>query len=56
LKNLDFQVIIPERRINYITPKMQKGIKVGGSSFHSIWIVRGLNLPKQINYIKEVKQ
>jgi len=52
LKSFDFQIIIPERRINYITPKMQKGIKVGGSPFHSIWITYKLNLPKQINYIK----
>ena len=51
LKNLDFQIIIPEKRINYITPKMLKGEKVGGSPFHSIWLTYGLNLPKQINYI-----
>ena len=51
LKDLDFQLIIPERRINYITPKMLAGEKVGGSQFHSIWLTYGLNLPKQINYI-----
>jgi len=28
LKDLDIQIIIPEKRINYITPKMIKGIKV----------------------------
>ena len=52
LKDLDFKLIIPEKRINYITPKMIAGEKVGGSSFHSIWLTNGLNLPKQINYIK----
>jgi len=50
LKDIDFQIIIPEKRINYITPKMLKGIKVGGSPFHSIWLTYGINLPKQINY------
>lgn len=51
LKDLDFQIIIPEKRINYITPKMMRGEKVGGSPFHSIWLTKGLNLPKQINYL-----
>lgn len=50
LKDLDFQIIIPERRINYITPKILAGEKVGGSPFHSIWLTYKLNLPKQINY------
>jgi hypothetical protein len=50
LKDLDFQLIIPEKRINYITPKMIKGKKVGGSQFHSVWLTYGLDLPKQINY------
>ena len=52
LKDLDFKIIIPERRINYITPKMLKGEKVGGSPFHSIWLTYKVNLPKQINYIE----
>ena len=50
LKDLNFQIIIPKKRINYITPKMLRGEKVGGSQFHSIWITRGIKLPKQINY------
>ena len=49
-KNLDFKIIIPEKRINYITPKMLAGEKVGGSPFHSIWLTYGNNLSKQINY------
>ncbi len=53
-KDLDFQIIIPEKRINYLTPKKLRGEKVGGSPFHSIWFTYGLNLPKQINYIKEL--
>jgi hypothetical protein len=51
LKDLDFSIIIPEKRINYITPKMQQGEKVGGSPFHSIWLTYGIELPKRINYI-----
>ena len=51
LKDLDFQIIIPRNRINFITPKMLEGLKVGGSPFHSIWLTYGLNLPKQINYM-----
>jgi hypothetical protein len=56
LKDFDFQIIIPEKRINYITPKMLRGEKVGGSQFHSIWLTHGLNLPKQINYLTTPKQ
>jgi hypothetical protein len=52
LKDLDFSIIIPEKRINYITPKMQQGEKVGGSPFHSIWLTYGIELPKRINYIE----
>ena len=51
-KDLNIQIIIPERRINFITPKMLKGEKVGGSPFHSIWVTYKLNLPKQINFMK----
>jgi len=51
LKDIDFQIIIPEKRINYITPKMLLGEKVGGSQFHSIWLTKGLKLTKQITYV-----
>jgi hypothetical protein len=50
LSQIDFQLIIPDKRINYITPKVSAGIKTGGSPFHSIWLTYGLHLPKQINY------
>jgi len=53
LKDLDFKIIIPEKRINYITPKMMAGEKVGGSLFHSIFLTYGIDLPKQINYYKK---
>lgn len=51
LKDLDIQIIIPQKRINYITPKMMMWEKVWGSPFHSIFITRWLNLPKQIMYV-----
>ena len=50
LWKLDIQIIIPEKRINYITPKMMNWEKVWGSPFHSIRLTRWLQLPKQINY------
>ncbi|MEK6935976.1 MAG: hypothetical protein AABW67_04245 [Nanoarchaeota archaeon] len=52
LKDLDFHIIIPRNRINFITPKMLQGIKVGGSLFHSIWLTYGLKLSKQINFVE----
>ncbi len=52
LKDLDFGLVIPEKRINYITPKVLAGEKVGGASFHSVWLTHGVDLPKQINYVK----
>ena len=51
-KDLDFKIIIPEKRVHYITPKSLLGEKVGGSPFHSIWFTYGVNLSKQINYVK----
>ena len=50
-KGLDIQIIIPQKRVNYITPKMMNGEKVGGSPFHSIWLTWGLKLPREINYV-----
>lgn len=50
-KDLDIKIIIPKKRINYITPKVQEWKKVWGSPFHSIWITYWLELPKYINYI-----
>lgn len=51
MKDLNIQIIIPPKRINYITPKMMRWEKVWGSQFHSIFITWWLNLPKQINYV-----
>jgi len=53
--NSGIEIVIPKRRINYITPKMMMGEKVGGSPFHSVWVTYGLNLPKQIIYEEEIE-
>jgi len=52
LNDFNFKLIIPEHRINYITPKMMRGEKVGGAQYHSIWLTYGIDLPRQINYGK----
>lgn len=49
-KDLNIQIIIPKKRINYITPKMQEWKKVWWSPFHSVWVTYGLELPKDILY------
>ena len=56
-KDLWIQIIIPEKRINYIKPEMIEWKKVWWSPFHSIWITYWLNLSKDILYIwqKETK-
>lgn len=50
-KDIDFQIIIPKNRINYITPKILSWIKTWWASFHSIWFTYWMWLKKQINYI-----
>ena len=52
LWDLDFQIVIPKKRINYLTPKILAWWKNWGSPFHSIFICYWLNLPKQINYVE----
>jgi len=51
LQNLDFKIIIPEKRINFI----KQDQKQPGAPFHSIWLTYKIDLPKQVNYIKEQK-
>ena len=46
----DISVIIPKKRINYITPKMMRWEKVWWSQFHSVFLCYWLNLGKQIIY------
>ena len=56
LKDLDIKILIPKKRINFITPKMRDGESAGGSPFHTIWVTYKLvNDPRQIIYIGELK-
>ena len=49
LKDLDFSIVIPKRRIHYLT-SISKTRKKGTSPFHSIWLLHGIETKKQINY------
>jgi len=51
LSNIDFKIIIPKKRINYITPKILAWWKTWWSTYHSIYLTYWIDLPKQINYI-----
>jgi len=35
-KDLDVKILIPKRRIDFITSKTRENIKVGGSPFHTV--------------------
>ena len=41
------QMIIPTKRINYITPNSGKS-----SWFHTAWFCGNMNLPKQLNFVE----
>lgn len=44
------QALVPNRRINYITPNGKSG-KDSSAQFHSFWLTRGFNLPKQLTVV-----
>jgi hypothetical protein len=46
LRHYDFNVIIPERRIHYITPNSWKS-----SPFHSIRLLHWIPMEEQITYV-----
>jgi len=50
-KKYGVQLIIPNRRINFIMPNKQ-----GGSWFQTAWFCWKLNLPKQLNFVELEKQ
>ena len=51
-KDLDIQLVIPKKRINFITPKTYWQTKWKSSaSFHTIWLTWWFNLKKQITYV-----
>lgn len=52
-KDLDVEILIPKRRIKFITPKTYWNWKTKESSptFHTIWVTKGFNIGKQITYV-----
>jgi len=46
-KKYGIQLIIPNRRINFIMPNKQ-----GGAWFQVAWFCYGLNLPEQLNFVE----
>lgn len=45
------QWLIPNSRINYITPNGKMG-KESAAQFHSGWLTKGLNLPEKYNFVE----
>jgi len=41
------QLVIPDKRINYITPNHGKS-----AWFHSVWFCHRMNLPRDLNFVK----
>lgn len=46
----NIQIIIPENRINYITPKIMRWEKTWWATFHSVFICYKINLPNKLIY------
>jgi len=52
LRDKNIKILIPERRINFITPKMREWKKVWWSPFHTVWVTYNLlSDNRQIIYI-----
>lgn len=47
IDKFDCQLLVPSRRINYITPNGKQG-KESSSQFHSVWLTRYLNLGNRV--------
>jgi hypothetical protein len=46
------QALVPNRRIDYITPTGLSGANGHTSYYHSFWLTWGFNLPKQITVVE----
>lgn len=51
-KKYGIQIILPNRRINFLTPSGKKS----SAYFVSAWFCYGLNLPKDLNFVELQKQ
>lgn len=45
----DCKLLVPDRRINYITPTGLSG-KDSASQFHSVWLTRGFGLQQRVEF------
>lgn len=51
----DCQALVPNRRVNYITPNGKSGNN-SSAQFHSMWLTWGFNLPKQLTVVELTKE
>src|SRR3990167_9387101 len=49
------RIVLPDRRINYITPSGKSG-KKSSSQFHSIWLTRYFNVPDVVHVVHLAKE
>ena len=50
-KEYGIQLIIPNRRINFVMPNKQ-----GGAWFQTAWFTWGLNLPRDLNFVELLRE
>lgn len=50
IKTYDCKMVVPTRRINYITPNGKQG-KESSAQFHSLWLTRKMNVPDRFTVV-----
>ena len=55
MKDKGVQWLVPDRRIDYITPKGKQG-EASSAQFHSGWLCYGIDLPRQITVVELTKE
>ena len=55
IREYQCQLLIPSRRINYITPTGKQG-KESAAQFHSVWLTRYFNLPQMVTFVELSKE
>lgn len=51
----DCRLVVPSRRINYITPTGKQGAE-SHAQFHSIWLTRFFNVPERVVFVELTKE
>lgn len=54
-KKYNCQALIPDHRINYITPTGRSG-KDSSAKFHSFWLCKDFNIPNQFEFVELTKE